>query len=321
MTFLNGIFKYNWLIVQNFNCQHIDLHLVHGYECIHVLVDDDARTFAYHEYIVENHRRGALPIDVESGLWAWHDGIVSEDEDVSRLQIGYHSSTLELVELAVLDETVSHSIVNTCSIGFVHSTTSEGASLNETACIWHLINAWSLVLQSVLLDAFNWQRASIQNQNTGLDQDQAYDITRIFVSEILHARVNSLALVVQANNSWCICSPFHVLGSNPSNATEVGLRISFIDLTLILACLVIGPWIIRTLPSLLFAIHASNLLLGLRSLCTSQKHPRIINGNTIASTNINSNAKLQISLQRHLTTFFLGLEHEARHIDVQGLLV
>ena len=52
-----------------------------------------------------------------------------------------------------------------------------------------------------------------------------------------------------------------------------------------------------------------------------EKHSGIVNCNSIAKSNVNNYANLFVWLQGYLSSFFLGLQNDARHIDIKCFFV
>jgi len=80
-------------------------------------------------------------LNVNASELAGDHGIISEDKRIALRDICDHSSTLELVELTKLNQTVSTDIVNAGCHGFVKTTSSEATVRYKTCCVFHLVNA------------------------------------------------------------------------------------------------------------------------------------------------------------------------------------
>jgi hypothetical protein len=63
------------------------------------------------------------------------------------------------------------------------------------------------------------------------------------------------------------------------------------------------------------------LMFNLGNIRAFEKHPGIVNCNRIAKSNINNYTNLFVWLQGHLSSFFFGLQNDARHINVKCFFV
>ena len=131
---------------------------------------------------------GPLSLDVESSLSTRHHSVISKDKHIPLGKISDHSTLSELMELAVLNNWGSLLVVDTWSDGVPHASSPEWASLDKTSSVRLLINARSLVLQ-IVFDALDWEGATLKDQSSRLDQNQANDLILVVLAEAFDARV------------------------------------------------------------------------------------------------------------------------------------
>lgn len=106
VTLLHGICKDQRAVVENRDSHLIDTHLIHGNETLHLRIDHNSFILAVHEHILDYYRLGVRPLHVHTGQQTRGQGVVTEDESVLRLEVGYHTPAFEVNELAVLDDGV-----------------------------------------------------------------------------------------------------------------------------------------------------------------------------------------------------------------------